>query len=95
MPSDPFKVFREGSAQQRENIKMIWPDLYQALALPAGSKPNVTCAVCSGGPEHKRMPAVGRLTLNGTPACRDCINAISQRAGGYPLELIDPREWKP
>jgi len=95
---DPFRIFREAGSARQENLKILWPELYSALALPAGSsKPNINCVVHSTRypGEHEVLPAVGRLTLNGQPACRRCIEALSDRVSGYPLELTDPRTWKP
>jgi len=40
------------------------------------------------------VPVVGRIQLNGTPACALHIKA-SDRPGGYPLERVDnPKEWR-
>lgn len=92
MASDPFKVFREGSSQQQENIRLIWPELYDALFVPVGSGParEFPCPICSiRYPNETAPPIVGRLTYNGHPACRGCIEQHADRPGGWPLARQD------
>lgn len=97
MAGDPFRIFAEESESRRETIKLVWPELYQALARPAGAKPTWGCALSDHGdpPGGRRSyhPVAGRIWLNGPPACGPCLNRLSDRPDGYPLDRIDPREW--
>lgn len=90
--SDPKSVFAEGSETMREVLKGIWPELYTALMPPAGSGTVVGCVLgsCVDRPAATRPRAVGRVSLNGPPACEEHV-AASRRPGGYPLALTDPR----
>jgi len=93
---DPFKVFREGEAYRREAIKTIWPDLYVALAELDAPRRQWGCPLSGHGtgPDRQFVPVVGRLHLNGTPACELHLRS-SDRLGGYPLDLVDnPARWR-
>lgn len=88
---DPFRVFVEAAEWRRESLKSVWPELYQALAPDPADKRPWGCGFHGlDGPYH---PVAGRLWLNGPPACGECLKSKSQRKGGYPLDLIDPKEW--
>lgn len=86
---DPYVIFREALASKRDILKTLWPDLYAALALPGEPRPTVCAAALH---DYPIPPAVGRMSLNGHPACVACL-ARCPRPGGYPLKLIDRREW--
>jgi hypothetical protein len=93
---DPYKVFREGEQYRREAINTIWPELYEALAQLDMPKPAWGCALMGHGEGEDRqyVPVVGRIQLNGTPACAVHLQ-VSDRPGGYPLEMVpDTRKWK-
>lgn len=96
MGADPFKVFREGEQYRRETIHTIWPELYDALAQLDKPKAAWGCALVGHGTgaERQFVPVVGRIQLNGTPACELHLSA-SDRPGGYPLQMVDdPRKWE-
>ena len=96
MSGDPFRVFREGEAYRREAVKTLWPDLYEALAELDAPKRAWPCPLIGHGTgaERQFVPVVGRLHLNGTPACELHLQS-SDRPGGYPLELVEnPEQWK-
>lgn len=96
MPGDPFKVFAEGEPFRRESLKAIWPELYKVLMPPEGSRKPVGCPLTGHGTGDDRqfVPVVGRLHLNGTPACELHLRS-SDRPGGYPLDLVDnPAQWR-
>lgn len=96
MSGDAYKVFREGEAYRREAIQTIWPELYDALARLDMPKPALGCALVGHGTGEDRqyVPVVGRLHLNGTPACAIHLQA-SDRPGGYPLERVkNPAQWR-
>lgn len=91
---DPQAIYNHGDDRQRKNVGMIWPDLAAALeAARAGERQNRS-TICAVG-VHRPDPvnATGRMTLNGHPACPDCLKR-SRRPGGYPLERQDPAKWK-
>jgi hypothetical protein len=96
---DPFKIFAEEAEFRRETLKTIWPDLYRALARPSTGKPAWKCALAAHrdyqGRQLDTPPVVGRLWLNGPPACADCLARASARPGGYPLDRINPKDWTP
>ena len=95
---DPYKTFREEAEWRRESLKTIWPELYADLAQLGQPRKAWGCAMAP----HIRVdgtrdyvPVVGRVWLNGPPACRGCLDRSGcKRPGGFPLELKDPREWK-
>lgn len=95
---DPFVIFKEADEWRRETIKTIWPDLYVALAQLSAGKPAWGCALAAhydpiAGKRAERAPVVGRIWLNGTPACAGCLAALSDRPGGYPLDRLNPKDW--
>ena len=92
---DPFAVYREGEEWRRVALEKTWPGLHEVLAGLDAPKPAWGCAFHGHGegPYRKYEPVVGRMWLNGPPACAEHLKA-SKREGGYPLERIDPREWK-
>lgn len=99
MPSgaDPFRIFREETESKRETLKLVWADLYDALAQLDKAKPAWGCALAvhdRPGDGREYRPVAGRMWLNGIPACVDCLAAGSDRPGGYPLERTDPRSWE-
>lgn len=95
MADDPFRVFREGEEFRRECLSKIWPDLYDALARIGEPQRAWGCALQGHGDGDNRqyVPVVGRLHLNGTPACELHLRS-SDRPGGYPLERQNPRKWR-
>lgn len=96
MSGDPYKVFREGEQFRREAIGKLWPELYEALAQLDMPKPAWGCALVGHGTGENRqyVPVVGRLHLNGTPACAIHLEA-SDRPGGYPLEMVpNTKKWR-
>jgi len=101
MAGDPFKLFAEESDSKRETLKMVWPALYDVLAGPlaaAADKP-WGCAYAAHvdpltGQRVEYRPVVGRIWLNGPPACADCLVTLSSRPGGFPLTRVDPDKWR-
>lgn len=90
MPSgDPFKIFREAGSSKQETLQLVWPELYDALFVPAvgAVARQFPCPICKGRyPNESPPPIVGRLTYNGHPACRGCLDELADRPGGWPLE---------
>lgn len=96
MPGDPFAIFREGGSR-RETLKVIWPELYECLAgIGAFAKPrNLYCVIgeCSKAAKARAgVPAAGRLTVNGHPACKHHLHALADIPGGWPLRRLDSDE---
>jgi hypothetical protein len=92
----PEEVFRAGPEYRQNLLKTTWPELHAALS-PApeddgAPSRRVTCVLgpCPFLPVAERPEAVGRLTLNGSPACAKHIRA-SQVPGGYPLKRAPDR----
>lgn len=83
MPGDPYRIFREESQSKRETLKLLWPELYDALMPPATARYAWNCALHG---DRQGPPVVGRLWRNGTPACAACIRRACDKPGGYPLE---------
>lgn len=88
-----------GDAGRRDMLKRVWPELHAVL--DAGFKattegPRTTVCAVHRDPSvavADRPVATARLTLNGPPACRECL-ARSPRPGvGYPLERQDVKKW--
>lgn len=85
-------VFNNASAGKQEGLRQYWAELHAALS---GTGPDAetrqppSCPICTryDTPPAARKKAVGRLTFNGTPACFWCIARLSDKTGGYPLEL--------
>ena len=99
MPGDPFKIFVEAEQWRRESLKGMWTELYVALAPDPADRQEWGCGFVHEGDDmlrerRARHPVAGRLWLNGPPACAKCLATRSDRPGGYPLELINPREWR-
>lgn len=95
--SDPVRIFLDAEPWRRESLKSVWPDLYDALAPPAADRKAWGCGFHFGEGERGialHHPVVGRIWLNGPPACAECIKTKSRRKGGYPLDRVDPREWR-
>lgn len=94
--SDPFSVFGAATDGKRELLKTVWPELYTSLARLDTPRPEVRCVSATHRllKHDDRPPAVGRIVRNGAPACRRCIDSMSARPGGYPLQLTDPRNIK-
>jgi len=90
--SDPFKIYEEQTPAKRETLKLIWPDLHAVLDAHVNAKRAIPPA-CAIAPHAVRQAATGRVTLNGTPACSLHLATLSERQGGYPLDVVDPREW--
>lgn len=91
--SDPHKIFADGRDGQREGLKSFWPDLYESLARldqPAAAR-NIPCGVAMAHPASDKRQAIGRVSRNGTPACKDCFVRLRDRPV-YPLELQGPRD---
>jgi hypothetical protein len=86
---DAQKVYAEdGDDRRRENLRLVWPDLHAALEAARSHDVGVRRTICALGHPQPYPEAVGRMTLNGTPAC-------SEHSPKYPLELVDPGKWKP
>lgn len=85
-------VWKSASAGKQEGLRHFWPELYEALA---GKGPDAEpreapwCPICTRTetPPAARKRAVGRLKLNGAPACAQCIGRLADQPGGHPLEL--------
>lgn len=96
MAGDPFAIFREGTSRQ-ETLKVIWPELYECLAgIGKHAKPrNLFCVIgdCVDvtTPRRARVPAAGRLTPNGHPACEKHLK-LAEIPGGYPLARMTEDE---
>lgn len=89
MARDPHQIFREAHDGKRETLRVLWPELYDALKPPDDARKALCAAAVH---DYPIPPAVGRMSLNGHPACVACL-ARCPRPGGYPLKLIDRREW--
>ncbi len=98
MAGDAYKTFREEAEWRREAVKTIWPELYADLAQLDTPRKAWGCALGAhlrdnGGRRYE--PVVGRIWLNGPPACGSCLAKSSDRPGGYPLDLVDnTRDWQ-
>lgn len=90
---DVQAVYNNGSDRDRSNIRMIWADLASALDAARDAERQNRKTVCAIGAHPSPVDAVGRMTLNGHPACGDCLKR-SRRQGGYPLDRQDPAKWK-
>jgi hypothetical protein len=104
---DPERVKRvvnaEGSDSNLNILKQIWPELYDAIA-GQGDGRGLRCAFTSmhdAGDLEGWPLAVGRVPLNGRPACQSCVNAfltryeLRQIPQGYPLEGVEhPTRWR-
>jgi hypothetical protein len=91
----PEQVFRAGPEYRQNLLKTTWPELHAALSPQtddAGQPRRVTCVLgpCPFLPVAERPEAVGRITLNGSPACAKHVRA-SQVPGGYPLARTPDR----
>lgn len=83
---DPKAVFAAGTDTNRAMLQRLWPALYNALAGTApGEQRTIWCVV--GDPDHirRRVPAAGRITRMGHPACADHVAKLADRPGGWPL----------
>ena len=84
--ADAEAVFARGTDVNRNTLKMIWPELYDALAgLGPGQNRVVLCAIGSCPNTKPRPVAVARLTRMGHPACRAHVAKLADRPGGWPL----------
>lgn len=91
--SDPFRIFADGRDGQRDGLARFWPELYESLArldVPTAER-NVPCALGMAHPKSEPRKAIGRISRNGTPACKDCFARLRERPV-YPLELQGPEE---
>jgi hypothetical protein len=91
--ASPSRIFAEGGTSKQETLKMIWPELYEALAgIVAGQQSSrvLFCVLGDCGISKRGRIAVGRITRNGTPACAYCIGQMASRPGGWPLKLLGP-----
>jgi hypothetical protein len=97
--ADPAALFRS-SPGRHAALKVLWPELHDALA---GETPEVKhnrelrrCVEVEHAdvPLELRPVAVGRITLNHGFACADCIERKSARPGGYPLGIVNPRDYR-
>lgn len=84
-----LKVFAADGEARAETLKLIWPELHDALAGLAGDLPDrqLTCAsgrCAAPGLIGPRPVAVGRLNRGGAPACRPCIDRYGD-GGSWPL----------
>jgi hypothetical protein len=89
------QVYDESDPQRRKTLAAIWPDLATALEqvrAAALSDRKMICALTHDAPGL--VEAVGRKWLNGTPVCAKHLEGCD-RPGGYPLEFVDKRTWKP
>jgi hypothetical protein len=91
--ADAERVFASATDSKRNAIKMIWPELYDALAGVETGRTSrfVTCVIgeCPRKPAGERPVAVARLTRHGHPACADHITRLADRSGGWPLPYKD------
>lgn len=94
MPGDPYRIFREAGGSKQEILKTLWADLYEALMPPpdAAATRQIPCPICRDRYPNEPAPIVARLTRNGHPACRQCIDNLADRPGGWPLKLLSPGE---
>jgi hypothetical protein len=90
--SDPHRVFRDDPSRQ-ETLKILWPELYNALAELDTASKVILCALhfapIGSAEWQARPPAVGRISDEyGPPACRGCITRIhGADHSGWPLKL--------
>lgn len=92
MAADPYRIFLEETDQKRAMLATLWPALHDALAPPPGSSRQISCPICRDRYPNEPAPIVGRLTRNGHPACRRCLDQLATRPGGWPLKLLAPGE---
>lgn len=96
MTDDPIiRAYADTSQTKKDFLKSYVPELTLLLDRYVNdNRRPASCAVLAPHAEDDiPMPAIGRMTLNGTPACAGCLKT-SDRPGGYPLDLVDPRKWK-
>jgi hypothetical protein len=84
-----IRVFQD-EPQKHDILEQLWPDLHWVLARQVND--NRRPAPCAISGHTSTTPAVARATLNGTPVCREHLRE-TDRPGGYPLTLVDPRTW--
>lgn len=90
-----FRAYREGADHQRESLGIVWPELGKLLARADEPRPAPHCAIAhTEDGEACQRESVARIALNGAPGCALAIEERAKRPGGYPLELVDPREWR-
>lgn len=87
--SSPQAVFLNAAESKRMTLQAVWPELYDALSgrNADGGLPNPGCVIgeCAYIKPRTLVPAVGRLTYNGHPACEVHIARMADRPGGWPL----------
>lgn len=85
--ADAERIFAAGSESKKNTIKMIWPELYDALAGlgPGQQNRTVYCVLGSCPHTDPRPIAVARITKMGHPACRAHIAKLADKPGGWPL----------
>lgn len=90
--SDPFAIFAAALDSKQGMLLTIWPELHNCLARLDGPTEErvLWCAVFAAHPVGTKRKATGRITENGHPACRDCIDAACDIIFGYPLKRVKP-----
>lgn len=92
--ADAQRVYDEGvDDSRRRNLGLIWPDLAAALEAARAREHRTDATICAIGVHPAPAEATARLTLNGHPACAECLKR-SDRPGGYPLQRQDPKGWR-
>lgn len=92
---DPQVVYNHGDDSQRRNLGLIWSDLQAALdAARKVEKDAGRSTICAIGAHPSPVPATARMTLNGHPACSDCLKRSERPGVGFPLDRQDPAKWK-
>jgi hypothetical protein len=99
--SDPImRAYADVSADKRKTLGLIFPDL--AAALAAANKRIEQAAHPNGRPSHicahvdhagTIIAATGRTFPNGEPRCAEHLKHC-KRPGGYPLQLVNPRDYQ-
>lgn len=99
MLDEAARVFAGETESKRDMLRAVWPELYNVLYQATKTTERAWgCGFHHGenaDGSTPYYPVMGRLWLNGPPACRGCLASRAERPGGYPMERIDPREWKP
>lgn len=94
MGSDDAKaVYAGGEDWRKQALSKMWPGLHEVLAGLAAPKRVWGCAMGDHSDKREYVPVVGRLWLNGPPACAEHLKG-SKRPGGFPLDRINPADWR-
>ncbi len=94
MPS-AYDIFAGGTETRHKALKMLWPELFDALrakaAVPGAATRVRPCELRIAHPHgDRRPPAVARISAGGPAACQGCLDRLN-RDGRHPLEYAELR----